>query len=85
MPRHQLAADELWLGIGGPSDASWTRGAHELATMRIPVPDSSFAPWQDTMVDLATRAETSAPADRVEVYAEILANCADCHGAVHGD
>jgi mono/diheme cytochrome c family protein len=82
MPRHQLAADDLWLGIVAPSDVAWSRGARELATTRIPIPDPALAERQDEVARLAARALESTE-DRGLVYAEILATCADCHDAVH--
>jgi hypothetical protein len=36
MARHQYAADELWLGLTGPSHTDWTQGAAALMNIQVP-------------------------------------------------
>jgi cytochrome c553 len=86
MVRHQLAADWMWLGLIGDSQAAWDRGARDL-TLVLPDTDldSSTAdtPLEDELREVATRAVgQSDPAARAASTAELLAVCVNCHRVV---
>ncbi|MDX1404095.1 MAG: hypothetical protein R3192_06145 [Woeseiaceae bacterium] len=89
MQRHQWAADRLWEGLIGPSDAAWNRGT----LMLVDVPLHPDDLTDDDSVDreiidqLAHRVHVLAgqgtaartPAQRAELYGEMLGLCAECH------
>lgn len=87
MTRHQWAADWMWLGLIGPSQTAWDRGARELA--RTPFLDadterlSGFAQLEDDVLSIAERAVGQTdPVDRAKLTGELLAACASCHRLV---
>lgn len=91
MQRHQWAADRLWEGLIGPSDAAWSRGIRMLAE----APLHGTEPSWDTASDgdeLARRvhelgseaASALLPHARATVYGEMLGLCADCHTRTGG-
>lgn len=87
MQRHQWAADRMWEGLIGPSDAAWSRGANLL--FESPIRPDSVGGSADPEAlknrsrrvhQLAANATTvSDPTERAKVYAEFLGNCAGCH------
>lgn len=87
MQRHQWAADRMWEGLIGPSDLSWSRGANLLfesplhpKALGAEASDDATLTMARRIHQLAANATTvSEPADRAEIYAEFLANCAACH------
>lgn len=89
MARHMWAADRLWEGLVGPSEAAWGAGAAVLggdvalfseAHGALPEGVQDLA---DEVHALGVRARSAAtPQARGEVYAELLLTCAACHSTV---
>jgi cytochrome c553 len=67
--RHRWAADRVWDGVVGASDAQWRAGL-ELFTRDI-------AGYR--VHEVATRALVSTPDERAEIYGELLVSCMTCH------
>ena len=87
MQRHEWAADRMWEGLIGPSNFTWRQGASMLFESPMK-PHALGADAGDEVVlsmarrihQLAGNATTvSEPAEKAEIYAEFLANCAACH------
>jgi len=88
MARHVWAADRMWVGLLGPSDAAWLEGARGfqggwLDTQEVLVDPGSRDEIREMtrhIYELAAQAETAADrGERAELYGEFLATCADCH------
>jgi len=91
MQRHQWAADRLWEGLIGPSDTAWNRGTDMLIDVPLQsddVMDGASDDVDPAGVDrIARRIHVLAgqginartPADRSELYGEMLGLCAECH------
>ena len=87
MRRHQWAADRMWEGIIGPSDASWSRGANLLFESPMNPQGLGAEPGNEAVLGMARRVHqlaanattVSDPTGRADIYAEFLANCATCH------
>ncbi|MFI5306640.1 MAG: hypothetical protein ACHQ53_04760 [Polyangiales bacterium] len=86
MYRHMWAADRLWEGLTGPSDAAWRAGAEALARApeQAPRADPPLSPQFVSALlqvrELGQRAlEADSLADRANVYGVFLASCASCH------
>jgi len=88
MIRHVWAADRMWEGLIGPSDASWNAGARGLSEAPLDpekvTDDQSRAPAAAELArrvhDLGARAErTTSREERAEVYGELLTSCSNCH------
>jgi cytochrome c556 len=88
MIRHQWAAERLWDGLVGPSDASWQTGAAVLRDAPMYTDELTEDVEQYAAVTkLAWRVhETGALANtvtdqtrRAELYGTLLATCATCH------
>lgn len=88
MQRHQWAADRLWEGLIGPSDAAWNRGTDMLLDAPLRPEDVADAPAINGKLSKIVRrihalggigTETRTPDARSELYAEILGLCASCH------
>lgn len=121
MARHQFAADELWLGLTGPSHEDWVQGAAALMNIQVPAlvtlrgtpatrdrqptgtgelqgastytePETPHAePEHATAaidLDAALRElrelgrvadNARVPAQKNEVFAQILVRCGSCH------
>lgn len=88
MARHVWAADRMWVGLLGPSDAAWMDGVRGfqggwLDTQEVLVdPDDRI--HMEALVrqvyDLgAQAAQATQPQERAEIYGEFLTTCADCH------
>ena len=88
MMRHRWAADRLWEGLVGPSDALWQAGAallrdaplftdaltHDVAQYE---PVTKLA-WE--VHEIGALANTAREQSRrAELYGELLATCATCH------
>ncbi len=90
MVRHERAAEQLWLGLIAPADASWKAGANTLATAPFEIevhgdPPAHLAQALHHVRFLGSTAErTQSRPDRARVYAHLLRTCADCHRATHG-
>ena len=90
MLQHDWAARELWAGLVIPSDERWARGAAGLAHKPLEKGDF-FEDWEvtdglialdDNVHKLRARVAAAATRDeRTAVYAELISNCAACHGA----
>lgn len=97
MFRHGWAAQRLWEGLVAPSDSIWQAGAAALqhAPMRAPMMKAPAAPAFARELlhirELGTRANAAwSMEERTDVYAELLATCANCHAdnvvfGEHGD
>lgn len=88
MARHVWAADRMWAGLLGPSDAAWMDGARGfqggwLDTQEVLVdPDDRIrmGALVRQVYDLgAQAAHATQPRERAEIYGEFLTTCADCH------
>ena len=87
MQRHQWAADRMWEGLIGPSDAAWSRGADLL--FESPVKPNVLAAHGggDEVVVMSRRIHqlagnasvVSDTAEKAEIFAEFIANCGACH------
>jgi cytochrome c553 len=91
MMRHVWAADRMWEGLIGPSDAAWTAGARGLSEAPFePTEVTQNAELQPTARDLARRVHelgvkaerSSDPEARGEIYGRLLAVCSRCHQLV---
>ncbi len=90
MRNHEWAVLMLWDGVTGPSEYAWDQGAAGMARTRI-FGDGAFADQSDpqllalevAMRELGAKAkETTALADRAQVYGRMLVICGDCHQAL---
>jgi len=86
MYRHMWAADRMWTGLTTPSDDAWLAGAAALTHAPLktpadaPVPPPGFGVALDEVRELGKRAaEVSTRDERANVYALLLATCANCH------
>ena len=88
MQDHQLALDNMLLGLMIPSSSHWREGADQLRM--APLLPSKLRPDQKLtdqnrkaevrahqLADQALKAENVV--DRTEVYAQMIANCSQCH------
>lgn len=87
MFRHTWAADQMWSGLIGPSDAAWNAGAEVLA--RAPSEVSEVSPELAARLSEARQIgqdarEAASPDARTERMAELLATCAGCHAEAQG-
>ncbi len=88
MLRHQWAADRMWEGLFGPSDAAWTKGADVLADAPLTQPalagEKSIPPEVELLAQkvhgFGEKARKAQGADRAALYGDFLATCASCHG-----
>ena len=88
MARHVWAADRMWVGLLGPSEAAWLEGAREfqggwLDTQELLVDPDNRARIREMVrhiYELGARAEDAVgPEERADVYGAFLSTCADCH------
>lgn len=88
MARHVWAADRMWVGLLGPSDAAWLEGAHGfqggwLDTQELLVDPSDRGRIRElvrNVYDLGARAENATEAvERAEIYGDFLITCTNCH------
>ncbi|MEQ1506210.1 MAG: hypothetical protein ABMB14_28515 [Myxococcota bacterium] len=86
MPLHRWAVDWMWLGLLAQSDEAWLRGASELDRQPLAPkfenapPPSGMQQLEQLVYVLANKAETTtAPADRTELFGNLLATCSQCH------
>jgi len=83
MARHRWAADRLWEGVIGNSEAPWRAGLDMLATAPFeePADRKSFARQLQQLATQARRPSPGPLTDRATIYGEILVVCASCHTA----
>jgi len=87
MQRHQVATDELWLGLLGPSDALWKQGTVTLTRAEMVAPMKEGEPVDGYVASEVESVRTDATAaraaethvGRAESYGNLLARCAGCH------
>ncbi|HKV99295.1 MAG TPA: hypothetical protein VJN96_05700 [Vicinamibacterales bacterium] len=88
MREHQLALDDMLLGLMIPSPSYWRQGADRLRVVpllpaRIPPDLKVTDETRQTEVrthQLAEQAlEAESVTDRTEIYAKVIANCSQCH------
>lgn len=99
MQRHLWAADRMWEGLIGPSDAAWNRGAEMLSEVQLTTgdvataSDAAAADGNASRIDgLVRRARAmgqqggmAASAElRSGLYGEFLSLCASCHQLTGG-
>jgi cytochrome c553 len=88
MERHKWALDRLWSGLVFPSEVAWERGSSELAFVDLrprTMPDDPAT--AGALITLARRVRTlgerateaNDPAERGQVYGELLTTCVRCH------
>ena len=84
MTRHRWATDRLWEALITPSDDEWKTGLDVLAATPLPASElgKDRAPLARKLQRTAETARTSRPADRAQVYGDLLSTCAACH--THG-
>jgi cytochrome c553 len=88
MIRHRWAADRLWDGLVGPSDASWSAGASALRDAPLFTDELTHEVEQYeavtklawTVHELGARANSAREQSvRAALYGELLGTCASCH------
>lgn len=88
MGRHVVAVDRLWEGLLGPSEASWRAGTGALAEDALRSPTVTHDADRGHAVDVMARfvheqgtaaLEATEPGARAELFAQLIATCADCH------
>lgn len=87
MERHQWAADRMWEGLIGPSAVAWRRGGNLLFESPLHPEDMGAEDGDEAIITMSRRIHqlagnatvVSEPAEKGEIYAEFLANCAACH------
>ena len=87
MERHQWAADRMWEGLIGPATVSWRQGANLLFESPMQAEELGAESGDEDVVHMSRRIHqlagnatvVSDPAEKAEIYAEFLANCAACH------
>jgi hypothetical protein len=85
MLRHQWAADRMWEGLIGPSEAAWVKGSEALggAILIKKGLEKSVPPEVESLArkihDLGEKSRSAAPGDRAALYGEFLGTCAECH------
>lgn len=87
MVRHELAADDLWLGLVEPSEELWQRGTVTLTRAPLEPPtrggepvDPGIASEIEQIRGLAKTARTASSYQaRAETYGQILSHCGSCH------
>ncbi len=93
MQRHLWAADRMWEGLLGPSDAAWISGTNILAEVNLApeqVDDTTTrAPEVDDLVQRIRSLGrdgglTPAGPARSQLYGEFLSLCASCHTLTGG-
>lgn len=86
MQRHQWAADRLWEGLIGPSDAAWNAAVDML--VEVPLHPADLSGESDRQITVLTRRVHELGAqgyvadsikDRGDLYSEFLSTCSKCH------
>ncbi len=88
MIQHRWAADRMWEGLIGPSDAAWIAGAEALKTTELSADDVGerlvLTPEIEILLaqirsDATAAASINGAAARQALYGSFLAGCASCH------
>jgi len=87
MRRHQWAAERMWEGVIGPSDARWAAGARMLAMTRFDVRKAVHEKPNVDVIELAERlrvvgkqaGELRDHDTQAVFYGEMMATCTGCH------
>lgn len=84
MARHRWAVDRLWEGMVGNADRPWQAGLDVLAVTALPFPvapgdRAGLASRLQQLADQARHRRLATPAERAQVYGEVLVTCAACH------
>jgi len=87
MVGHQWAAEQLWQGLIGPSDARWRAGARSLAGAPLDIVAQAVTPSSELDIDdvarirlYARRAEAVGAQDaRADLFGAMLGTCTHCH------
>jgi hypothetical protein len=87
---HQWAAEQMWQGLIGPSDARWLAGARALTGAPLHIVAQAVTPRSELDIDdvarirlYARRAEAAASQDaRADLFGAMLATCAHCHAVL---
>jgi cytochrome c2 len=86
MERHIWATDRMWEGLTAPSEDAWNAGAAALARLPLETPSSEaripaeFEGRLRRLRELGSSAlEAETRAERANLYASLLATCANCH------
>lgn len=91
MAKHLQAAEQLWQGLAGPSEAAWQAGVLTLGEVPLAPdgleddasPDDAVAALATKVHELGREGATVADATgRAELYGEFLSTCAACHQAL---
>jgi hypothetical protein len=84
MVAHAWGIEQLWLGLTAPSHEAWVRGAaaiigDPMTPEGAPI-DDALATELEEVRALGRRAQDAGqPARKANVYAQLIAQCADCH------
>ncbi len=83
MARHRWAADRLWEGVVGNSEAAWRSGLDVLAAAPLeqPAERAGLARQLQRQAEAARRPSPGKLVDRASSYGQILTTCASCHTA----
>jgi hypothetical protein len=93
MRRHLWAADRMWEGLIGPSDAAWNRGTDMLTEVQLQSSDITAASDDRDQVDellASVRAVGQqgrlaiTPKERSALYGQFLSSCSNCHRLTGG-
>lgn len=83
MERHMIAADLLWEGLTGPSDATWKAGADALVNAPEQLDEELPVRFETDLREIRAlgvkASEASTLSDRADAFGLLLATCADCH------
>jgi len=87
MYRHELAADELWLGLIDASETMWARGTVTITRAPLEPPTDHGQPVDEPMASeieqIRTLGKTARSAttheERAQIYGDIVSHCAACH------
>jgi hypothetical protein len=83
MERHMIAAQLLWEGLTGPSDATWKAGADALVKAPDQLDEELPPAFETDLREIRTlgvhAGNASTLAERADVFGVLIATCADCH------
>jgi hypothetical protein len=90
MASHRWAAEQMWQGLIGPSDARWLAGAGALTRAPLHIVAQAVTPSSELDIDdvarirlYARRAEAAGSQDaRADLFGAMLGTCAHCHAVL---